>query len=39
MLICLVPILGVLILLYFLVQDSEPGGNQYGRNPKEAAFA
>lgn len=39
MLICLVPILGVLILLYFLVQDSEPGGNQYGQNPKEAAFA
>ena len=34
-LISLVPIVGSLILLCFLVQDSEPGANRFGRNPKE----
>ena len=29
-------ILGSLILLIFLVQDSQPGRNRYGLNPKEA---
>ena len=34
MLIALLPFLGGLILLFFAVQDSQPGGNQYGLNPK-----
>lgn len=34
-LIILVPILGVLATLYFMVQDSQPGTNEYGPNPKE----
>lgn len=34
MLIALLPFLGGLILLFFTVQDSQPGGNQYGLNPK-----
>jgi uncharacterized membrane protein YhaH (DUF805 family) len=33
MLVGLVP-LGGLVLLYFLVQDSEPGDNEFGPNPK-----
>ncbi|AXY02541.1 DUF805 domain-containing protein [Vibrio alfacsensis] len=33
-LIALVPIIGIVVLLYFLVQDSEEGSNQYGANPK-----
>lgn len=35
-LISIIPIIGILILLYFLVQDSEPGANRFGRNPKES---
>ncbi len=31
-----VPILGALVLLYFMLLDSEPGMNAYGPNPKEA---
>ena len=34
LLIALVPFVGVLILIYFLVLDSQPGDNQYGPNPK-----
>ena len=30
----LIPIIGALVLLYFFIQDSEPGTNQYGPNPK-----
>ena len=30
-----VPLVG-LVLLYFMVQDSQPGGNEYGPNPKVA---
>ena len=33
-LLCLVPVLGLLVLLYFFVQDSQPGENAYGPNPK-----
>lgn len=29
-----VPCIGFLVLLFFLVQDSHPGSNQYGANPK-----
>ena len=31
----LIPLVGVLILIYFYVQDSQPGENQYGANPKD----
>ena len=34
LLIALVPIVGALYLLYLMVQDSNPGDNQYGANPK-----
>src|SRR3954462_4757789 len=33
-LIGLVPVIGTIVLLIFMVQDSEPGTNQYGPNPK-----
>jgi uncharacterized membrane protein YhaH (DUF805 family) len=32
-----VPIIGLLVLLYWTVKDSEPGENQYGPNPKEGS--
>jgi len=35
-LLSLIPILGVLILIFFFVQDSQPGDNQYGPNPKSS---
>lgn len=34
-LIIIVPIIGHLILLIFTVQNSKPGRNKYGENPKE----
>jgi uncharacterized membrane protein YhaH (DUF805 family) len=30
----LIPCVGVIVLLVFMVQDSDPGENQYGPNPK-----
>ncbi|MDX1640343.1 MAG: DUF805 domain-containing protein [Balneolaceae bacterium] len=33
-LIGLIPFIGWIILLYFYIQDSEPGANAYGPNPK-----
>ena len=33
-LIALIPLIGLLVLLYFFVLDSQPGSNQYGPNPK-----
>lgn len=39
LLIGIVPLIGALVLLIFFVQDSEPGANQYGPNPKEAVSA
>lgn len=30
----LIPVVGALILLYFFAQDSTPGTNQFGSNPK-----
>lgn len=30
----LVPLVGPIVLLVFLFQDSQPGGNQYGPSPK-----
>jgi uncharacterized membrane protein YhaH (DUF805 family) len=35
LLIGLVPLIGSIVLLVFMVQDSKPGQNQYGANPKE----
>ncbi|MDM7914552.1 MAG: DUF805 domain-containing protein [Candidatus Eisenbacteria bacterium] len=35
LLLALVPFLGGLVILVFTVQDSRPGSNQYGANPKE----
>jgi uncharacterized membrane protein YhaH (DUF805 family) len=35
----LIPIVGPIILLVFLSQDSQPGANQYGPNPKLAVAA
>lgn len=35
MLIGLIPLIGVLVLLYFFVQDSQPAVNEYGPNPKD----
>jgi uncharacterized membrane protein YhaH (DUF805 family) len=34
LLIIFVPIIGILVLIFFLVQDSEAGQNAYGPNPK-----
>jgi uncharacterized membrane protein YhaH (DUF805 family) len=39
LLIGLVPILGVIVLIVLFAQDSQPGANQYGPNPKEIAAA
>jgi uncharacterized membrane protein YhaH (DUF805 family) len=36
-LIGLIPLIGWIVLLVFAVQDSQPGTNEYGPNPKEAA--
>jgi uncharacterized membrane protein YhaH (DUF805 family) len=33
-LIGLIPFIGFIVLLVFLVQDSDPGTNQYGPSPK-----
>jgi uncharacterized membrane protein YhaH (DUF805 family) len=37
LLIGLIPLIGAIVLLVFTVQDSSPGDNQYGPNPKEIA--
>lgn len=36
-LIGLIPLVGAIVLLIFNVQDSQPGENQYGPNPKSVA--
>lgn len=36
LLIGLIPLIGAIVLIVFFVQDSTPGQNQYGENPKEA---
>lgn len=35
----LIPLAGAIILIVFMVQDSQPGTNQYGRNPKGVTVA
>jgi len=37
MLLPFIPFIGGIILLLFLVRDSEPGQNAYGPNPKQVA--
>ena len=32
----LVPVVGIIVLIVFYVQDSQPGGNRFGANPKGA---
>ncbi len=39
LLISFVPIIGFIALIVFLVQNSQPGTNQYGENPKEMGSA
>jgi len=39
MLISFLPLIGIIVLIIFFVQDSQPGSNQYGPNPKEAPTA
>ena len=36
LLIGLIPLVGIIVLIVFWVQDSQPGPNQYGPNPKGA---
>jgi uncharacterized membrane protein YhaH (DUF805 family) len=36
LLIGLIPLIGAIVLLVFVIQDGKPGQNQYGANPKEA---
>lgn len=38
-LIGLVPIIGIIVLIVFFIQDSVPAENQYGPNPKATAAA
>lgn len=35
--ILLIPIIGVLAILFFALMDSKPGSNEYGISPKESA--
>ena len=35
LLIYLIPLIGAIVLLVFMVQDSTPGENRYGPNPKD----
>ena len=37
LLISLVPVIGLIVLIVFLVQESDPGDNQYGPNPSAVA--
>ena len=32
-----VPVIGLIVLIIFMAQDSKPGANEYGPNPKEGA--
>jgi uncharacterized membrane protein YhaH (DUF805 family) len=34
LLVALIPVIGVFVLVYFMAQDSTPGQNRYGANPK-----
>lgn len=36
LLIALIPVIGIIVLLVFMLQDGKSGSNQYGENPKGA---
>jgi uncharacterized membrane protein YhaH (DUF805 family) len=36
LLIALIPLIGGIVLLFFMVEDSKPGENRYGQNPKDS---
>ena len=36
LLISFIPLIGAIVLIIFAVQDSDPGENRFGSNPKEA---
>jgi uncharacterized membrane protein YhaH (DUF805 family) len=38
-LISFIPLIGAIILLAFMVVDSDPGWNEYGHSPKSAEYA
>lgn len=38
MLISVIPFIGFLVLLFFMLQNSTPGNNTYGANPKNIAL-
>ncbi len=38
LLILLIPVIGFIVLFIFFVQDSNPGENQYGDNPKRENY-
>ena len=37
LLIGLIPLIGIIVLIVFFVQDSQPGENEFGANPKALA--
>jgi uncharacterized membrane protein YhaH (DUF805 family) len=37
LLISLIPLVGIIVLIYFFVQDSQPGTNEHGPSPKSGA--
>ncbi len=39
LLIALVPLVGFILLIYWLATDSQPGANEYGANPKTGEAA
>lgn len=39
LLIVLIPLIGAIVLLVFFVQDSQPGENRFGSNPKGVSAA
>lgn len=38
-LIGLIPVIGFIVLIVFYVQDSQPGPNEHGPNPKEPGYS
>ena len=37
LLVSIIPVIGLIVLVVFTIQDSQPGQNQFGPNPKEMA--
>jgi len=37
LLIGLIPLIGIIVLIFFLASDSQPDTNQYGENPKQVS--